>query len=82
MRTRLISGVTLLVVGALTLAACGKSDGHSSADGAAGSTVTIATHDSWAMSKSVLAEFKAKTGKDGDHYRQNRWAANHRFLFC
>jgi thiamine transport system substrate-binding protein len=62
MRARATSILTILALGAtLALAGCGSSDGDTSA-GAAGKTVTIATHDSWAMSKEVMAEFKAKTG--------------------
>jgi thiamine transport system substrate-binding protein len=63
MRTRFMSSLTTLVIGALVLAGCGSSDdGGDAADKPAGKTVTIATHDSWAMSKEVMAEFKAKTG--------------------
>jgi len=54
-----------LVVAALALAGCGSSGDGGATDGnadKAGATVTIATHDSWAMSKKVMAEFKEKTG--------------------
>jgi thiamine transport system substrate-binding protein len=66
MRTRLVAVLTTLALGsALALSGCG--DGPDGTDGregsaTAGKTVTIATHDSWAMSKEVMAEFKAKTG--------------------
>ena len=54
---------TLALGAALGLAGCGSSDdGGDGGEKAAGKTVTIATHDSWAMSKEVMAEFKAKTG--------------------
>jgi thiamine transport system substrate-binding protein len=65
MRTRFIATLTTLVIGAaLALAGCGSSDDDSgdAATKPAGKTVTIATHDSWAMSKAVMAEFKQKTG--------------------
>jgi thiamine transport system substrate-binding protein len=54
--------VTLTLGSAVGLAACGSDNSPDAADGLAGTTVTIATHDSWAMSKKVLADFKAKTG--------------------
>src|SRR3954454_18812286 len=60
MRTRSMAVLCTLVAGAVALAGCGSSDGGSS--GAAGKTVTIATHDSWAMSKQVLADFTKQTG--------------------
>lgn len=53
------------LVAALGLAGCGSSDDTSkdaTKDQPAGKTVVIATHDSWAMSKEVMAEFTAKTG--------------------
>ena len=51
-----------LAAGALVLAGCGSSGDGEAADKPAGKTVTIATHDSWAMSKEVMAEFKEQTG--------------------
>ena len=58
MRRVLIAG--LLAVAVVSTAACG-SNGNSS--GSAGpQTVTLLTHDSFAVSKSVLAAFTAKTG--------------------
>lgn len=63
MRTRSVSVLVTLTLGsAVGLAACGSDNSPDAADGLAGTTVTIATHDSWAMSKKVLADFKAKTG--------------------
>jgi thiamine transport system substrate-binding protein len=54
----------LALVTALGLAGCGSS-GDNKSDGSeqvAGKTVTIATHDSWAMSKKVMADFTKQTG--------------------
>jgi thiamine transport system substrate-binding protein len=68
MRTRATSVLVTLTLGlALGLAGCGgsadgKGAGSGAADGKPGKVVTIATHDSWAMSKQVLADFTAKTG--------------------
>lgn len=62
---------TVLVVGLglVTLSACGSSsDSESSGD----KTVTLVSHDSWAVSKSVLADFEKQSGyqvkvlEDGD----------------
>lgn len=62
---------TVLVVGLglVTLSACGSS----SDSGSSGSkTVTLVSHDSWAVSKSVLADFEKQSGyqvkvlEDGD----------------
>ncbi|MFF1305958.1 thiamine ABC transporter substrate binding subunit [Streptomyces sp. NPDC058307] len=57
-------------LGLVTLSACGSS---SSGSGGSGSkTVTLVSHDSWAVSKSVLADFEKKSGykvrvlEDGD----------------
>ncbi|MEU1269158.1 thiamine ABC transporter substrate-binding protein [Streptomyces sp. NPDC005799] len=56
-------------LGMLTLSACGSSGSGSSADS---KTVTLVSHDSWAVSKSVLADFEKQSGykvhvlKDGD----------------
>ncbi|MHC3471824.1 thiamine ABC transporter substrate-binding protein [Streptomyces sp. 7R007] len=56
-------------LGLVTLSACGSSDGSSAADS---KTVTLVSHDSWAVSKSVLQDFEKKSGyqvkvlKDGD----------------
>ncbi|KUN01652.1 ABC transporter substrate-binding protein [Streptomyces yokosukanensis] len=56
-------------LGLIALSACGSSDTKSAADA---KTVTLVSHDSWAVSKSVLRDFEKKTGykvhvlKDGD----------------
>ncbi|MFF0018294.1 thiamine ABC transporter substrate binding subunit [Streptomyces sp. NPDC005374] len=57
-------------LGLVTLSACGSSsDGSSGGDS---KTVTLVSHDSWAVSKSVLADFEKKSGykvkvlEDGD----------------
>ncbi|WP_037677526.1 thiamine ABC transporter substrate binding subunit [Streptomyces griseus] len=58
-------------LGLITLSACGSSgsDGGSSADS---KTVTLVSHNSWAVSKSVLADFEKQSGykvkvlEDGD----------------
>jgi thiamine transport system substrate-binding protein len=56
-------------LGMLTLSACGSSGGGSSTDS---KTVTLVSHDSWAVSKSVLADFEKQSGykvhvlKEGD----------------
>lgn len=63
----------LALVAALALGACGSGDGSAgNGDGDGDSTVTLVTHDSFAVSKSVLAEFTDRTGirvrvlKNGD----------------
>lgn len=64
-------------LGLVTLTACGSSgDTDQGTDGAgdkaAGTTVTLVSHDSWAVSKKVLADFEKQSGykvkvlKDGD----------------
>ncbi|AOR31829.1 ABC transporter substrate-binding protein [Streptomyces fodineus] len=56
-------------LGLIGLSACGAGGGTSSADS---KTVTLVSHDSWAVSKNVLQDFENKTGykvhvlKDGD----------------
>ncbi|MFI5872950.1 thiamine ABC transporter substrate binding subunit [Streptomyces sp. NPDC051445] len=59
-------------LGLVALSACGSTD-DKGAEGSAGSTtVTLVSHDSWAVSKSVLADFEKESGykvkvlKDGD----------------
>ncbi|MFE7976250.1 thiamine ABC transporter substrate binding subunit [Streptomyces shenzhenensis] len=56
-------------LGLVTLAACGSTDGGGAADTR---TVTLVSHDSWAVSKNVLKDFEKQSGytvkvlKDGD----------------
>jgi thiamine transport system substrate-binding protein len=56
MRSRLCTTLLSALLASTLLTACG---GGSSEDP---KTLVVATHDSWAMSKSVLAKFKAQTG--------------------
>jgi thiamine transport system substrate-binding protein len=57
-------------LGLITLSACGSSD--SGGGGSDSKTVTLVSHDSWAVSKNVLADFEKQSGyqvkvlKDGD----------------
>jgi thiamine transport system substrate-binding protein len=57
-------------LGLVTLSACGSSSSGSEKNGS--KTVTLVSHDSWAVSKSVLADFEKKSGyqvkvlEDGD----------------
>ncbi|MFL6023137.1 MAG: thiamine ABC transporter substrate binding subunit [Marmoricola sp.] len=64
MRSRLtlsgVLGTSLLLVGALALAGCGSD--QKAAPKTAGKTLVVATHNSWAMSKDVMAEFTKQTG--------------------
>jgi thiamine transport system substrate-binding protein len=57
MRVRAASALALLLAGALLASACG--DGSSGGDG---DTVTLVTHDSFAVSKPVLRAFTEQTG--------------------
>ncbi len=58
MRSRQIVPCVLVALAALTgLAGCGGSTGASDSK-----TLVVATHDSWAMSKEVLADFEEQTG--------------------
>jgi thiamine transport system substrate-binding protein len=56
-------------LGMVGLSACGSSDAQGSGDSR---TVTLVSHDSWAVSKNVLADFEKQSGykvtvlKDGD----------------
>ncbi|MFJ4695703.1 thiamine ABC transporter substrate binding subunit [Streptomyces sp. NPDC088766] len=58
-------------LGLVTLSACGSSDDGGSAQSGS-RTVTLVSHDSWVVSKSVLADFEKRSGyrvkvlKDGD----------------
>ncbi|MFI6036196.1 thiamine ABC transporter substrate binding subunit [Streptomyces sp. NPDC051315] len=57
-------------LGLVTLSACGSTG--SGGDGSGSKTVTLVSHDSWAVSKTVLADFEKQSGytvkvlKDGD----------------
>ncbi|MFF0084302.1 thiamine ABC transporter substrate binding subunit [Streptomyces canus] len=57
-------------LGIVTLSACGSSSDDSKSSGS--KSVTLVSHDSWAVSKSVLADFEKKSGyqvkvlEDGD----------------
>ena len=58
-----VLGASLLLVGAVALAGCGSDDGTDGASsGKVGKTLVVATHNSWAMSKEVMAEFTKETG--------------------
>ncbi|KOG34781.1 thiamine ABC transporter substrate-binding protein [Streptomyces resistomycificus] len=62
--------VAAVGLGLVALSACGSSDEGGS--GGDSKTVTLVSHDSWAVSKSVLADFEKQSGykvrvlKDGD----------------
>ncbi|AZM59788.1 MULTISPECIES: thiamine ABC transporter substrate binding subunit [unclassified Streptomyces] len=66
--------VTVLAVGLglVTLSACGSSDDGGSADGGGSGTVTLVSHNSWAVSEDVVAAFEKESGyklrvlEDGD----------------
>lgn len=67
--------ITVLAVGLglVTLSACGSSDGDDGSGGSGGSrTVTLVSHNSWAVSKDVVAAFEKQSGyrlkvlEDGD----------------
>ncbi|MFJ6730352.1 thiamine ABC transporter substrate binding subunit [Streptomyces sp. NPDC091281] len=60
-------------LGLVTLSACGSSDDNGGGDSGGGSkTVTLVSHNSWAVSKNVLADFEKRSGykvkvlEDGD----------------
>ncbi|MFJ8632998.1 thiamine ABC transporter substrate binding subunit [Streptomyces sp. NPDC093568] len=59
-------------LGLVTLSACGSSDSGSGSGESTSKTVTLVSHDSWAVSKDVLAAFEKQSGykvrvlKDGD----------------
>ncbi|MEU5277740.1 thiamine ABC transporter substrate-binding protein [Streptomyces asoensis] len=59
-------------LGLVALSACGSTDGKAAAGSDGSRTVTLVSHDSWAVSKSVLAAFEKESGykvkvlKDGD----------------
>ncbi|MGX1272638.1 thiamine ABC transporter substrate-binding protein [Streptomyces phaeoluteigriseus] len=59
-------------LGLVTLSACGSSDDDGGSSQSGSKTVTLVSHDSWAVSKNVLAAFEKQSGyrvkvlKDGD----------------
>lgn len=59
-------------LGLVTLSACGSTDGKGTTKAADSRTVTLVSHDSWAVSKNVLQDFEKRSGytvkvlKDGD----------------
>jgi thiamine transport system substrate-binding protein len=59
MRMRFFSSVLCSAVVVTLVAGCGSSSGSGEGDP---KILVVATHDSWAMSKEVLADFKKKTG--------------------
>src|SRR6476659_6945695 len=59
-RVRVASLLVVVVALAVTSAACGPGNGSKGSSRA--QTVTLLTHDSFAVSKSVLAAFTAQTG--------------------
>lgn len=69
--TRQVTAVAV-GLGLVTLAACGSEDGGGSGSATESKTVTLISHDSWAVSKGVLAAFEKQSGytvkvlKDGD----------------
>jgi thiamine transport system substrate-binding protein len=70
-RIRILAPIVAIAVATLGLAACGSSSSSGSGDGP-GDTVTLVTHDSFAVSKAVLRDFTKQTGitvkvlKNGD----------------
>ncbi|MFJ7074443.1 thiamine ABC transporter substrate binding subunit [Streptomyces sp. NPDC098781] len=64
--------VFVVGLGLVTLSACGSSDSGSGDGASTSKTVTLVSHDSWAVSKSVLAAFEKQSGykvrvlQDGD----------------
>jgi len=62
-RNQFTAALTALVAGTLVLTACGSDETKEPTSTTPESkTITIASHESWAMSEEVLAEFKAETG--------------------
>ena len=54
--------LTAGLLAALAISGCGSTAGKKAADRPESTTITIATHDSWAMSKEVMAAFTKQTG--------------------
>jgi thiamine transport system substrate-binding protein len=71
-RTRILAPIAILTIAALGVTACGSSSSSGSGSGSSGDTVTLVTHDSFAVSKAVLRDFTKQTGitvkvlKNGD----------------
>ncbi len=69
MITKRTTTAVVIGLGLVTLSACGSSDSAGAGDS---KTVTLVSHDSWAVSKSVLEDFEKQSGykvrvlKDGD----------------
>ncbi|MDQ1067333.1 thiamine ABC transporter substrate-binding protein [Streptomyces canus] len=67
---KFLAAVVGLGLSLVTLSACGSSSDDSESSGS--KTVTLVSHDSWAVSKNVLADFEKKSGykvkvlEDGD----------------
>ncbi|MBD5785972.1 thiamine ABC transporter substrate-binding protein [Cellulosimicrobium terreum] len=61
-RTRPAVAVATVTCAVLALAACSGGDGDSGAEGSASGTVTLVTHDSFAVSDDVLAAFEDESG--------------------
>ncbi|MFE1295491.1 thiamine ABC transporter substrate binding subunit [Streptomyces sp. NPDC058731] len=54
--------VVAVGLGLVTLSACGSSGGGGEKTSAESRTVTLVSHDSWAVSKNVLADFEKQSG--------------------
>jgi thiamine transport system substrate-binding protein len=61
-RRRALGALVLATACATALAACGGSSSGAKSTGSGSRTVTVVSHDSFAASKSVLAEFTKETG--------------------
>lgn len=54
--------VAVVGLGLVTLSACGSSGGSEKTSATESKTVTLVSHDSWAVSKNVLADFEKSSG--------------------
>ncbi|MHB9858750.1 thiamine ABC transporter substrate-binding protein [Streptomyces sp. YIM S03343] len=61
-RTCVAAATGLGLVAIATLSACASSDTKSSTSSTSSKTVTLVSHDSWAVSKSVLKDFEKQSG--------------------
>lgn len=61
-RRRAAGALVLAAAAATVLAGCGSGSGSGGASGKPSKTVTVVSHDSFAASKSVLAQFTKETG--------------------